>query len=153
MLTRTPRKADLHELEALWELPAKRRQRVSPELAETLSRRLVKTLAIAWPALLFALIAFEPAPQPGATVPVWGEVLSYALLLAMLGGIIARFASGPRPGLGFFSAAGAMGIAVGIGCRATAHHSGNWWLVETALFSVLAVAAWAGLALTRRAGA
>ena len=152
MLTRTPR-TDLHELEALWELPARRRQRVSPERAGALSRQLARALAIAWPVLLFALIAFEPAPQPGATVPVWGEVLSYALLLAMIGGIIARVASGPRAGLGFFSAAGAMGIAVGIGCRATAHHAGNWWLVETALFSVLAVAAWAGLALTRRARA
>ncbi len=126
---------------------------MSPELAEALSRRLARTLAIVWPVLLFALIVFEPAPQPGATVPVWGEVLSYALLLTMLGGIIARVASGPRAGLGFFSAAGAMGIAVGIGCRATAHHSGSWWLVETVLFSVLAVAAWAGFALTRRAPA
>src|SRR4051812_14851239 len=105
MLTRTPRTPDLHELEALWELPARRRQRVSPEFAGALSRQLARTLAIACPVLLFALIVFEPAPRPGAAVPVWGEVLSYALLLAMLGGIIARVAAGPRVGLGFFSAA------------------------------------------------
>jgi hypothetical protein len=151
MLTRTPKTPELDELEALWELPAKRPPRVSPELAAELSRRIVRALAVAWPALLFALIVFEPAPRPGATVPVWSEVLSYALLLTVLGGIIARSAAGPRAGLGFFSAAGAMGIAVGIGCRATAHHAGNWWLVETVLFSLLAVAAWAGVALTRRA--
>jgi hypothetical protein len=153
MLTRTPRTADLQELEALWELPARRRRRLTPAVAATLTARLAGTLAIAWPVLLFALIAFEPDPRPGATVPVWSEVLSYGLLFAVLGGIIARVASGPRSGLGFFSAAGALGIAVGIGCRASEHHSGNWWLVETVLFSVLAAAAWAGLALTRRARA
>jgi hypothetical protein len=153
MLTRTPRTPDLQELEALWELPARRRQRVTPDVAAEMSGTIARALAIAWPVLLFALVAFEPAPRPGATVPVWSEVLSNGLLLAVLGGIIARVASGPRNGLAFFSAAGALGIAVGVGCRASAHHAGSWWLVETALFSVLAVTAWAGLALTRRAGA
>jgi hypothetical protein len=151
MLTRTRENADLQQLEAIWELPAKRAPRVTPEVARRLSDRLLKALAIAWPALLFALIAFEPAPQPNAHVPVWGEILSYALLLTVLAGVIGRFATTQRAALGLFSAAGAMGIAVGVGCRATAHHAGNWWAVETALFSVLAVAAWAGLALTRRA--
>jgi hypothetical protein len=153
MLTRTPKTTDLQELEALWGLPARRRQRVTPERAAELSGRIAKTLAIAWPVLLLVLVKLEPDPRPGATVPVWSEVLSNGLLLGVLGGIIARVASGPRNGLAFFSAAGALGIAVGVGCRASAHHAGSWWLVETALFSVLAVAAWAGLALTRRAGA
>jgi hypothetical protein len=151
MLTQTQETVDLRELEALWALPARKVPRVTPQLAGDTSTRIVKTLAWAWPLLLFALLAFEPTPEPNAQVPVWGALLSTLLLLTVLAGVIARFASEPRVGLGLFSAAGAMGIAVGIGCRATAHHAGSWWAVETGLFSALALAAFAGLALARRA--
>jgi hypothetical protein len=156
MLTRTPRTTDpqeLEQLEALWELPAKRDPRVSPESAGFLSDLIVRKLAIAWPVVLFALIAFEPAPAPGAVVPWWGELLSVGILMTVLAGIIGRFATGPRLPLGFLSVAGALGIAAGVSCRATSHHLGAWWIVETVVFSLLAVAAWAGLAFAQRAGA
>ena len=150
MVTRTRHATDLQELEALWKLPAKRKPRVTPEAARAATKSIAKWLAIAWPVLLIALIAFEPAPAPQVQVPLWGEIVTNALLLTVLAGIIARFATGPRLPLGLFSAAGAMGIAVGIGCRSSGHHTGSWWAVETALFSALALAAFAGLALTRR---
>ena len=142
MLTRTPKTVDLQELEELWELPAKRDPRVRPESARFVSELIVRKLAIAWPVLLFALIAFEPAPEPAAVVPWWGELLSVTILMTVLAGIIGRFATGPRLPLGFFSVAGALGIAAGVACRAASHHLGAWWIVETALFGVLAVAAW-----------
>jgi hypothetical protein len=153
MLTHPRETADLQELEALWELPAHRPRRIGPELAERLSARIVKTLAWAWPVLLIALLTVEPDPQPGAQAPVWAAVLGDAFLLTLLAGVIARFAAGPRLGLGLFSAVGLMGIAGGVACRATAHHAGSWWVVETAVFSALALAAFAGLALAQRARA
>ena len=42
---------------------------------------------------------------------------------------------------------GALGVAIGISCRATAHHLGPWWIVETAGFAALtalSVACFAG---------
>src|SRR3954449_4690225 len=112
MLTRTPRTTvpqELDELEALWQLPVKRDPRVSPESARFVSDLITRKLAIAWPVLLFALIAFEPAPEPGAVVPWWGELLSVGILLTLLVGVIGRFATGPRLPLAFFGAAGALG--------------------------------------------
>ena len=55
MLTRTPRTTDpqeLEQLEALWQLPAKRDPRVSLESAGFLSDLIVRKLAIAWPVVL-----------------------------------------------------------------------------------------------------
>jgi hypothetical protein len=151
MLTHTRETADLQELEALWKLPARRTPRVGSELAARLSTRIVSTLAWAWPVLLISLLALEPAPQSNAHVAVWVEVVSNLLVLTLLAGVVARFATEPRVGLGFFASAGAMGIALGIGCRTTGHHAGSWWAVETVVFSLLALAAFAGLALAQRA--
>ena len=101
--------------------------------------------------MVVALAVFEPAPHPNVQVPLWGEILSDVFLLALLAGIIARFAAGPRLALGFFAATGAMGMALGVGCRTSGHHTGSWWAVETAVFSALTLAALAGLALAQRA--
>jgi hypothetical protein len=149
MAIRTRPTADLQELEALWDLPA-RRSRLDREFADRLSRRISRVLAWTWPALLVALAVFEPAPAPNVQIPLWAEIVSDVFLLGLLAGIIARFAAGPRLALGFFAATGAMGMALGIACRTSGHHTGSWWAVETAVFSALTLAAVAGLALTQR---
>jgi hypothetical protein len=149
MAIRTRPTADLQELEALWDLPA-RRSRLDREFADRLSRRISRVLAWTWPALLVALAVFEPAPAPNVQIPLWAEIVSDVFLLGLLAGIIARFAAGPRLALGFFAAMGAMGMALGIACRTSGHHTGSWWAVETAVFSALTLAAVAGLALTQR---
>jgi hypothetical protein len=148
---RTRPTTDLHELEALWDLPVRRPPR-DREFADRLSRRISRVLAWTWPALLVALAVFEPAPAPNVQIPVWAEVVGDVFLLALLAGIIARFAAaGPRPALGFFAATGGMGMALGIACRTSGHHTGSWWAVETAVFSALTLAAVAGLAFAQRA--
>ena len=141
---------DLQELEALWHLPT-RRSRLDREFADRISRRISRVLAWTWPALLVALTVFEPAPAPNVQIPVWAEVVGDVFLLALLAGIIARFAAGPRLALGFFAATGGMGMALGIACRTSGHHTGSWWAVETAVFSALTLAALGGLALAQRA--
>jgi hypothetical protein len=141
---------DLQELEALWDLPA-RRPRRDPEFADRLSRRISRVLAWTWPALLVALAVFEPAPAPNVQIPLWAEIVGDVFLLALLAGIISRFAAGPRLALGFFAATGGMGMALGIACRTSGHHTGSWWALETAVFSALTLAALAGLALAQRA--
>jgi hypothetical protein len=141
---------DLQELEALWDLPAQRPRR-DTEFADRLSRRILRVLAWTSPALLVALAVFEPAPAPNVQIPLWAEIVSDVFLLGLLAGIIARFAAGPRLALGFFAATGAMGMALGIACRTSGHHTGSWWAIETAVFSALTLASFAGLALAQRA--
>ena len=150
MAIRTKPAADLQELEALWDLPARRPGR-DRAYADGLSRRISHALAWTWPAVVVALAVFEPKPHPNVQVPLWGEILSDVFLLALLAGIIARFAAGPRLALGFFAASGAMGMALGVACRTSGHHTGSWWAIETAVFSALTFAAAAGLALAQRA--
>ena len=41
------------------------------------------------------------------------------------------------------------GVPGGIACRATEHHAGSWWIVETGAFAALAVASVACLAARR----
>jgi hypothetical protein len=149
---RTRPSSDLQELEALWSIPARRPPR-DRELADRLSRGISRVLAWTWPALLVALAVFEPAPAANVRVPLWAEIVADVFLLALLAGIVARFAAGPRLALGFFAATGGMGMALGIACRTSGHHTGSWWAAETAVFSALTLAAVAGLALAQRARA
>ncbi|MDQ4019966.1 MAG: hypothetical protein M3188_09105 [Actinomycetota bacterium] len=139
----------LAELEALWAAD------IAPEDAGRSGaawpyRELRAVVVWGWPAVLLTVALFAPAPAPGAAYAGWVVAASVALVLgplvAGLVGIAAPFA-----GLALSAALGGLGVAVGIACRATAHHAGAWWGVETGLFAGLAAASLACLALRRRA--
>jgi hypothetical protein len=133
------------ELEQLWRRPASepasepRRSRLYP-LA-------LRALVFGWPAfLIFISLAIPPGNE--ALTPAWVDAASVGLILALVGAGALAFL--PWIALGLTGLAGGLGIAVGIACRATEHHLGSWWLVETAGFSALAALSVACLALRAR---
>jgi hypothetical protein len=135
----------VRELEQLWRRPvaeppsAPRQSRVYPVA--------LRALVFGWPAfLIFISLAIPPGNE--ALTPTWVDAASVGLILALVGaGALAFF---PWIALGLSGLAGGLGIAVGIACRATEHHLGSWWLVETAGFSALAALSVACLALRAR---
>jgi hypothetical protein len=140
------------ELERLWETspdepvaaaaePARRRV----DLHGVLSRALV----YGWIALFVAVFTVAPAPDPAVRAPVWVDAASVALLVGVLA---AALVAGlfPRIALACSALAAGLGVPVGIACRATEHHAGSWWLVETGAFAALAVASVACLAARSR---
>lgn len=138
------------ELERLWEVLSARplpprRPAVAWERRGTYEP-LLAALVWGWPTFLVALLLFTPAPQAGAITPVWVDLASVAILLGLPAtGFMARVL--PRASLVVSGLLGGLGIAVGIACRATEHHLGAWWLVETTGFAVLAALSVACLAL------
>jgi hypothetical protein len=142
----------VEELEALWAAtPAAEPTQVSrrsPTLA-IVGRSLTRIVVFGWPVVLVPVFGFAPEPHPGVVYPAWVIAASVALLL---GPPVAGLVGLGRPlvGLGMSAVLGGMGIAVGIFCRASAHHLGAWWMVETAAFATLAAVSIAGLAVRRR---
>ena len=139
------------ELERLWERssdaaptpevrPARRRVDVPGLLS--------KALVVGWVVFFVALFAAAPPADAAVATPAWVEAASVAIVLAVL---VAAFTAATVPGfaLACSALAAGLGIPVGIACRATEHHAGAWWMVETGAFAALAVASIACLA-TRR---
>ena len=139
------RDALLAQLEALWHAEAKP---VAPRRPRRPYDELLAAVVWGWPAVLLTIMLFAPSPSGAyAGWVVWASVaLTLGPVLAALVGI-----SFPAVGLGVSALLGGTGIAVGIACRATAHHAGGWWAAETSLFAGLAVASLACLALRLRA--
>ena len=98
-------------------------------------RELVRSLIWGWPAFIVFLSLFEPS-STGIPHPAWVVAGSIAILAGLP---ILLFAGALYPSFGFVgsTALGALGVAIGISCRATAHHLGPWWIVETAGFAAL----------------
>jgi len=148
---RTVERSDhvLDQLERLWALPAVDR-RPRRKLASETYGLCVRALVFGWPAVILGIALLAPSPAPGATYSSWMVAAGIALTL---GPIVAGYvgAGFPMLGLGMSASLGGVGIAAGIACRATAHHMGAWWMVETALFACLAVVSVAALALRARA--
>jgi peptidoglycan/LPS O-acetylase OafA/YrhL len=106
------------------------------------SYRAMRWLAAGWVIVLASLVAFEPPPNdPTAPVPWYGTVLVAlffpAFILTVLGLIGAKRWALPVSGL-----AGALGLAVSIGCAVTDHHPSWWWSYELTIFPVLLVLTW-----------
>jgi len=102
-------------------------------------------VAVGWVAFFTLALLFEPAAEPGATIPGWAIavfLLEIALLLgaAGIGPVLAQ--------AGFASAAlaGPLGMLLAVECRASAHHLGNWWLAELGATAALTGLAAVGLA-------
>ena len=101
-----------------------------------------------WPASLLLAALVAPAGAEDMPRAAWVDPASSAMLGLLALGYLALAA--PRIGFSLFAGAGVLGVALGIDCRASAHHLGAWWIVETAIFAGLAVASVAGLALLSR---
>jgi hypothetical protein len=144
---------ELQALEELWAAPAVRpaRRRSRPHVAR-LVRALDRTLLVGWGAALVVVIGLAPAASADASTPLWANLTLTAWWVALLAaGILAR-SGRARPALACSALSAGCGVALGYACRATEHHVGSWWLVETAAFGALAVLSVAGLA-ARRASA
>jgi hypothetical protein len=135
----------LAELEALWAVEA---EPGAPRRPGRPYDELLAAVVWGWPAVLVTITLF--APSPSGAYAAWVAWASVALVIGpVLAGLVAI--SFPAVGLGVSVLLGGTGIAVGIACRATAHHAGGWWAVETCLFAGLAAASLACLALRLRA--
>jgi hypothetical protein len=138
---------EIRELEALWSAPAARRRplrRRSPA-----ARVLELALPLAWGAVLVLVISFAPASNPQAATPLWAELTLTAWWGALVAaGILAWMGRGGPALVGSLTSA-CLGVVLGYGCRATQHHAGSWWLVETIAFAGLALLSVAGLAARR----
>jgi hypothetical protein len=137
--------ARIRELEELWALPASPESGVSPRaggaaVRDVLLRHLGKILASGWIGL-FVAGAFAPAAEPEAATPVWAGALIGALFVALLGALAFSPIS-RRAAFGAAIGAGALGMALAVGCRVTEHHGGSWWAYELgATFALTALAA------------
>jgi hypothetical protein len=157
MLT-NERTVDVEELEALWEAspsdpdeapaatgPAATGRGSRPRaLLSAPSRISGGWIALAWLLFILGMMIFEPSPSPEATIPLWGTLVLAGNLLALVAAALIGPAS-PRLGFGAATLAGALGVAISIGCRTTAHHPGSWWLVELGATAALTGLAAAGL--------
>ena len=148
---RGPERADdplVAELEELWATPAEERPAATGEPARRrldVQGALSHALVFGWIALFVAVFAFAPAPDATVRVPVWVDAASVAILVGVLAAALLA-AIVPRVALACSALAAGLGVPVGIACRATEHHAGSWWLVETGAFAALAVASVACLA-------
>jgi hypothetical protein len=136
---------ELAELETLWEAPAA--QTDAPRM-RTLDRYR-RPLGFAWGAVLLSLF-LAPTPEQEAATPWYGWVLLGAFTLAVIGMFTLFAAGGIGQSFGASLVAGALGLAIGVGCLTTEHHAGGWAAYEISAFSGLFLASAAGLLAARR---
>jgi hypothetical protein len=122
--------ARIRELEELWVLPALTEQRPlrARPVVEGVLRHLGKILAVCWIGF-FVATAFAPAADAEAATPVWAGILIGGLFVGLLGAIALSPIS-RRAAFGSAMGAGALGIALAVGCKTTEHHGGSWWAYE-----------------------
>jgi len=143
---------EIRALEELWAAPPE-----AGEIGPGVGRRVVSWLeghlgmliAAGWLAFL-ASTYFQPVPDPESTTPFWSDVVIAGLLLALGVAGITGLLRSRRLGLAAATIAGGFGIALAIGCRATEHHLGAWWLYELGATAALTSLAALGLARSKR---
>jgi hypothetical protein len=145
--TQTKPRADeeLAALEALWEAPAA--QPPAPRRRSLDGFR--RPLGYAWGAVLLSLF-LAPAPEQEVATPWYAWVLLGAFTLAVLGMFAVFATSGLGSSFGASVVAGALGLAIGVGCLATDHHAGGWAAYEIGAFGALTLASAAALFAQRR---
>lgn len=138
----------VRRLEELWEAsPDASPARIEPGVGRR--RVFGPALALAWLAFVVSVF-FEPAPEPGAVTPLWGEYMILTFWVAL---VTAGIMAAARAGRGAYAAAtlaGALGIGLAIACRATEHHLGAWWTWELGATGALTALGAIGLARSRR---
>lgn len=136
---------EIHALEELWAAPAAGEPHAPEAPRRTLPVVPGQVVAAGWVAFFTLALLFEPAAEPGASIPAWAVavfLLEVALLLAAAG-IGPLFA---QAGFAAAALAGPLGILLAVECRAAAHHLGNWWLAELGAAAALTGLAAVGLA-------
>jgi len=130
------------------ESPAEPLEEPLPAELSDAVRVLRQVVGWGWPA--FILLAALVAPSGAGDMPraAWVDPASWAMLGFLALGYLAL--ATPRIGFSLFAGAGALGVALGIDCRVSAHHLGAWWMVETAIVAGLAAASVAGVVLLSR---
>jgi hypothetical protein len=143
-LPEAPARAEVDELERIWEAPARKpSRRRSARL-----RPIAWFVPIAWIAALVSLSVLEPTPHD-LQIPGWVDALSTIFFLVLAASAFAALVRrAPIALAGSLGAAG-IGVVLAWSCRSTAHHLGSWWLVELAVFSGLAALSASAL-LSRR---
>jgi MFS family permease len=136
---------DLAVLEALWEAPAEEPRAPRRRNLDGFRR----PLGYAWGAVLFSMF-LAPAPEQEVATPWYAWVLLGAFMFAVLGMYAVFATSGIGLSFGASLVAGALGLAIGVGCLATDHHAGGWAAYEIGAFAALALASAAGLVAQRR---
>jgi hypothetical protein len=146
--TQTKPRADdeLAALEALWEAPAARPPAPRRRSLDGFRR----PLGYAWGAVLFSLF-LAPAPEQEVATPWYAWVLLSAFTFAVLAMFAVFATSGIGLSFGASLVAGALGLAIGVGCLATEHHAGGWAAYEIGAFAALTLASAAALGAQRRA--
>jgi MFS family permease len=145
--TQTKPRADdeLAALEALWEAPAEEPRAPRRRSLDGFRR----PLGYAWGAVLFSMF-LAPAPEQEVATPWYAWVLLGAFTFAVLGMYAVFATSGIGLSFGASVVAGALGLAIGVGCLATDHHAGGWAAYEIGAFGALTLASAAGLVAQRR---
>jgi small-conductance mechanosensitive channel len=136
---------ELAALEALWEAP--------PAQTDVPRKRNLdrfrRPLGFAWGAVLLSLF-LAPAPEQEVATPWYAWVLLGAFTLAVIGMFTVFAAGGIGQSFGASLVAGALGLAIGVGCLTTEHHAGGWAAYEISAFSGLFLASAAGLFASRQ---
>jgi MFS family permease len=136
---------ELAALEALWEAPAEEPRAPRRRSLDGFRR----PLGYAWGAVLFSMF-LAPAPEQEVATPWYAWVLLGAFTFAVLGMYAVFATSGIGLSFGASVVAGALGLAIGVGCLATDHHAGGWAAYEIGAFAALTCASAAGLVAQRR---
>jgi hypothetical protein len=142
--TTRDRSDEIQALEELWAAPAAAEPQPKPEQRRDFPLVPGAVLAGAWLAFWFVMVPYEPEPAAGMTNPLWGDIVAWSLLVAVL----AAAALGPvlpKAGFALAGIGGLLLVVIAVGCRMTTHHMGNWWLAELAAAVVLTGLAAVGL--------
>ena len=142
--TTRDRSDEIQALEELWAAPAAAEPQPKPERLRAFPLVPGAVLAGAWLAFWFVMVPYEPEPAAGMTNPLWGDIVAWSLLVAVL----AAAALGPvlpKAGFALAGIGGLLLVVIAVGCRMTTHHMGNWWLAELAAAVVLTGLAAMGL--------
>jgi hypothetical protein len=137
------------QLERLWTMPATAAPRRRESRAPRVAARLPHSLAVGWVTFVVAVIAFEPAPNAAAVVPLWAELTLTAFWVALPAAALLGWFGRIGPALGVSAVAGCIGVALGYACHASEHHLGAWWLVEAGGCGALGLLSLAALASRR----
>jgi hypothetical protein len=127
--------AELEQLERLWNAPAADVRPEPHRLTRWLAAHGWRVLSFAWPAVLLSLF-LAPTPADETAVPWYAWTLLGVFWLSLVGMLAAALGSFGGP-LRWSLVAGALGVALGVGCLTTGHHASAYGIYELGAFSAL----------------
>jgi hypothetical protein len=88
-----------------------------------------------WTIIMLSTL-FEPAPNPGATVPLWAGILSFLFLTGFFTSVFG-LAGNHSWGLKVSLASATLGLGMAAACAVTDHHPAFWWGYEMVAMGTL----------------